>query len=347
MKDFKTILIRALFLLSMCLLSSVALAQTDNSVLIQDFAFQPNILTVPIGASVTWMNNDPVQHEVISDNGTFDSGALTPNASFSYSFSQPGNYSYSDKIYPYMFGLIQVTQGQAHLSVMSANSGPDQAGGNEKGNGNDKGKEKGSGNEKGKESQFSMFSQFFHTTSGPAPKTHITHPQNYPLRNLGSFSVYFNVPKYTTSYSTTYFVPSSYHLYSIPFSQYYSNYASYSGGTSLWIQGTTGLTQYVTIPLGASLSLIAMSPTGGYGYIYETAPGGISSTNNYYFYQYSQMSFYASSVGQYVLLVSINGRLSNAITINVVGPSSSNVVPSYQPPNPSPPSSGYSSPGGY
>jgi len=314
MKDFKTYLILALFLISMCLFSSAALAQMGNSVLIKDFAFQPNILTVPVGASVTWTNNDSVQHEVISDNGTFDSGALMPNDTFSYSFSQPGNYSYSDKIYPYMFGLIQVTQGQVNLSVMSANSGPDPAGGDQKG------KETGNGNEKGKESQFSMFSQFFHTASGPAPKTHITRPQNYPLRNLGSMSVYFTVPRFTASYSTTYFVPNSYQLYSVPFSQYYSNYASYSGGTSLWVQGTSGLTQYVTVPLGASLSLIAISPTGGNGYIYETAPGGVSNTNNYYFNQYNQMNFYASAVGQYVLLASINGRLSNAITINVVGP---------------------------
>jgi len=341
MKDFKTLLIMALFLLSMCLLSSAALAQAGgNSVLIQDFAFQPNILTVPVGASVTWTNNDPVQHEVVGDNSAFDSGALMTNASFSYSFSQPGNYSYTDKIYPYMFGLVQVTQGQAKLRVMSANSDPNPTGGNEKGKGNDKG----NGNEKGKESQFSMFSQFFHTTSGPAPKNHITRPQNYPFRNLGSLSIYFTVPRFTTSYSTTYFIPNSYQLYSIPFSQYYSNYASYSGGTSLWIQGTSGLTQYVTVPLGASLSLIAISPTGGNGYIYETAPGGVSNTNNYYFNQYSQMNFYASAVGQYVLLVSINGISSNAITINVVGPSSSNTMPGYQPPALSPPTSG---PGGY
>ena len=95
-----------------------------------------------------------------------------------------------------------------------------------------------------------------------------------------------------------YFMPSSYQLYSMPYSQYYGNYASYSGGTSLWIQGTSGLTQYVTVPLGASLSLLAISPTGGNGYIYETAPGGISNTNYYYFNQYNQMTSnvgYASS----------------------------------------------------
>jgi plastocyanin len=333
MKINKTFLVMALIALSACpcpcLLSSAAQAQMNDSVLIQDSAFQPNILTVPVGASVTWTNNDPAQHEVVSDSGTFDSGIIMPDASYSYTFNQPGNYSYYDKIYPYMFGQIQVIQGQATLNVMSADPGPGPAAGTSS------------------FSQSSMFSPFFHMPSGPAPKTHITHPQNYPVKNLGSTFVYFNVPTYTTSYSMTYFTPSSYQLYSMPFSQYYANYASYSGGTSLWIQGTSGLTQYVTVPLGASLSLIAISPTGGNGYIYETSPGGVSNTNYYYFNQYNQMNFYANTVGQYVLLVSINGRLSNAITINVVNYGTSNIVPSYQAPNYSPPSSGYSSPGGY
>jgi len=329
MKINKTFLVMALIVLSTCLLSSAALAQMGNSVLIQDFAFQPNILTVPAGSAVTWMNNDPVQHEVVSDNGTFDSGILMPKDSFSYTFSRPGNYSYYDKIYPYMFGQIQVTEGQSTINIMGANSSSDPAIGT------------------ASYSQSSMFSQFFNMPSGPAPKNHITSPKNYPIKNLGSTFVYFNVPTYTTSYSMTYFLPSSYQLYSMPYSQYYANYALYSGGTSLWIQGTSGLTQYVTVPLGASLSLIVMSPTGGNGYIYETSPGGVSNTNYYYFNQYNQMTFYANTLGQYVLLVSINGRLSNAITINVVSSVSSNIMINYQAPNNSPPSSSYSSPGGY
>jgi plastocyanin len=330
MKINRNLLIMALAVLSICLLGSVQ-AQTDDSVLIQDFTFQPNILTVPLGSAVTWTNQDTVQHEVISDEGTFDSGILMPNDSFSYSFSKPGNFSYYDKIYPYMFGQVQVTQTQATANAMGANSSLDPP----------------IGTSSQSHSQTSMFTQFFHMPRGPAPKTHITHPQNYPIKNLGSTIVYFNVPSYTTSYSMTYFTPSSYQLYSMPFSQYFANYAMYSGGTSLWIQGTSGLTQYVTVPQGASLSLIAISPTGGNGYIYETTPGGASSTNYYYFNQYNQMNFYAQTVGQYVLLVSINGRLSNAVTINVVGPGSSNVVLNYQSPNYSPPSSGYPSPGGY
>ena len=266
MKISKFVLITALLVLSSCLLSVAALAQMNNSVMIKDFAFQPNILVVPVGTTVTWTNQDAVQHEVISDNGTFDSGMMMPSDQYTYKFSQPGNYSYYCKIHSYMFGMIQVTPGSTGLKVMSADpsSDPDPS--------------------KSSYSQFSMYSQYFSMLSN-APKTHITYPKNYPMKNLGSTFVYFTFPKYTTSYSQSYGMtnyyqmystPDYYQMYSMPYSQYHSNYASYSGSTSLWIQGTSGLTQYVTVPQGASMSLIAISPTGGNGYLYEMAPGGVT-----------------------------------------------------------------------
>lgn len=341
MRISKFILMALLVLLS-CLLSGAALAQTNNSIVIKDFAFQPNILTVPVGTTVTWTNQDSVQHEVLSDNGTFDSGMMMPSGQFTYTFSQPGNYSYYCRIHSYMFGMIQVTPGSPGMKVMSADPISDPA------------------SKMSSYSQFSMYSQYFSMPSN-APKTHITYPKNYPMKNLGSIFVYFTFPKYTTSYSQSYYqmyrTPNYYQMYSMPYSQYHSNYASYSGSTSLWIQGTYGLTQYVTVPQGASMSLIAISPTGGNGYLYEIAPGGKSNTNYYYFNQYSQMNFYADTVGEHILFIVINGRISNSIIINVVSSGSSYGAPSYQTPgyqqptyqqpSYSQPSGGYQSSGGY
>lgn len=333
MRISKFFLIAALMVLSSCLLSGAASAQMNNSVSIKDFAFEPNILTVTVGTTVTWTNSDPAQHEVASDNGTFDSGIMNPNDQFTYSFSQPGNYSYYCKIHPYMFGMIQVMPASM-MKVMSADPNSDPA------------------PSKSSNSQYSMYSQYFSMHNGNEPKTHITYPKNYPMKNLGSQFVYFTFPKFTTSYySQTYFVPSSYQIYSMPYSQYQSNYGSYSGSTSLWIQGTSGLTQYVTVPQGASLSLIAISPTGGNGYLYEMAPGGMTNMNYYYFNQYNQMNYYADTIGQHVLLIVINGRTSNTIIINVVSSGLYSTPtyqqPAYQPPSYSQQSGGYPSSGGY
>jgi hypothetical protein len=48
---------------------------------------------------------------------------------------------------------------------------------------------------------------------------------------------------------------------------------------------------------GLSPSLVAISPTGGNGYLYEIAPGGRLNMNSYYFYQYNQMNFYEDTIG--------------------------------------------------
>ena len=51
----------------------------------------------------------------------------------------------------------------------------------------------------------------------------------------------------------------------------------------LWIQGVGSWTQYVTVPQGATVPLIAVSPTGGNGYLGEII-NGMTYNSNYYFY---------------------------------------------------------------
>jgi plastocyanin len=81
------------------------------SVTIQNFAFNPSPLTVPVGSTVTWTNGDSTAHTTTSDNGTWDSGALSQGASFSFTFSQAGTYTYHCAIHPYMSGTIIVGGG--------------------------------------------------------------------------------------------------------------------------------------------------------------------------------------------------------------------------------------------
>lgn len=81
---------------------------SPNSISIANLAFSKPALTVAVGTTVTWMNNDNVTHTVTSDNGTFDSGNLNPGSSFSYTFNTAGTYSYHCKIHTYMTGVITV-----------------------------------------------------------------------------------------------------------------------------------------------------------------------------------------------------------------------------------------------
>jgi plastocyanin len=59
-----------------------------------DLAYQPGDITVPAGATVTWVNKDTVLHSATADDGSFDTGLLDPGASASVTFDKPGTYVY-------------------------------------------------------------------------------------------------------------------------------------------------------------------------------------------------------------------------------------------------------------
>jgi plastocyanin len=87
-------------------------AQADSgSVTIQNFAFNPSPLNVPVGSTVTWTNADGSAHTTTSDNGAWDSGALSNGAHFSFTFTQAGTYTYHCAIHSYMHGTIVVGSG--------------------------------------------------------------------------------------------------------------------------------------------------------------------------------------------------------------------------------------------
>jgi plastocyanin len=79
-----------------------------NAVSIAGMAFSPATLTVAIGTTVIWTNNDGMTHTVTSDATNFDSGDLVPGSKFSQVFSVAGTYPYHCTIHPTMKGTIVV-----------------------------------------------------------------------------------------------------------------------------------------------------------------------------------------------------------------------------------------------
>ena len=65
-------------------------------------------LQVTMGTTVTWINNDTTVHTVTADNGSFDSGDITPGASFNYTFSSAGTFAYYSKRQTGMTGIVVV-----------------------------------------------------------------------------------------------------------------------------------------------------------------------------------------------------------------------------------------------
>jgi plastocyanin len=70
--------------------------------------FEPARITVLLGTTVTWRNQDASNHTVTSDGDTFDSGYLAPGGSFSYTFAKQGHYAYECLIHKFMKGSVDV-----------------------------------------------------------------------------------------------------------------------------------------------------------------------------------------------------------------------------------------------
>jgi plastocyanin len=75
---------------------------------ILDNSYSPRTLTVPVGTTVTWMHTGTVKHTVTAT-GLFDSGILSPGATFRYTFTSPGTYTYRCELHSGMSGTIVVT----------------------------------------------------------------------------------------------------------------------------------------------------------------------------------------------------------------------------------------------
>ena len=77
----------------------------------RNFTFEPSVLRVPAGATVTWVNDETqvgLAHTSTSDNPGWDSGFLAPGQSYSRSFSSGGQFPYHCEPHPTMRATIIV-----------------------------------------------------------------------------------------------------------------------------------------------------------------------------------------------------------------------------------------------
>jgi len=81
---------------------------SGTEVTIADFAFDPGDLTVSVGDTVTWTNDDDTEHTVTSDDDAFDSGDISGGDTFEQTFDEAGEFAYHCSIHSQMSGTITV-----------------------------------------------------------------------------------------------------------------------------------------------------------------------------------------------------------------------------------------------
>jgi plastocyanin len=77
---------------------------------IAGFAFVPPELTVQVGTSVVWTNDDNVIHTVTADDGSFDSATFTRGQTFSLTPAVAGEFPYFCEVHPFMRGTLTVVE---------------------------------------------------------------------------------------------------------------------------------------------------------------------------------------------------------------------------------------------
>jgi plastocyanin len=73
-----------------------------------DKDFSPEDLTINVGDTVVWTNNDDSPHTVTADDGQFNSGNMGEGATWSYTFAEAGTYGYHCNYHGSMTGSVTV-----------------------------------------------------------------------------------------------------------------------------------------------------------------------------------------------------------------------------------------------
>ena len=69
-------------------------APKETIVLMQNFAFTPQTITIKAGTKVMWINQDNAPHTATADDNSFDTGTLSQGQSGSITFDKPGEFPY-------------------------------------------------------------------------------------------------------------------------------------------------------------------------------------------------------------------------------------------------------------
>lgn len=79
-----------------------------HTVIMEGVQFSPSDLTVKVGDTVTWINRDPFPHTATADRGQFDSRAIEPGQSWTFTLKKAGSLSYGCTYHPTMKGTLRV-----------------------------------------------------------------------------------------------------------------------------------------------------------------------------------------------------------------------------------------------
>ena len=98
----------AAFALAAGLAFAAQAAPAPVTIKISNFTFNAATITVPVGTTVTWVNEDDIPHTVVASDKIFRSKVLDTDEKFAFTFAAPGAFGYFCSIHPHMVGKVVV-----------------------------------------------------------------------------------------------------------------------------------------------------------------------------------------------------------------------------------------------
>ena len=114
-------------------------AASSSSVSIHDFKFNPSSITIHVGDTVTWTNQDSQQHTATATDGTFNTGTLNHGDVGRFTFPRAGTFNYTCKFHPFMKASVTVVGSSSNGSSSGGSSGSGSSGGSSPGSGSSSG----------------------------------------------------------------------------------------------------------------------------------------------------------------------------------------------------------------
>lgn len=95
----------------------IGVSIVPGSSILTDTAFQPNPVSIKVGDTVRWTNDDNTVHTVIEGNPAtgdlpeegFDSELMSADQAFDHTFNQTGTFDYYCTLHPNMVGQVTVS----------------------------------------------------------------------------------------------------------------------------------------------------------------------------------------------------------------------------------------------
>jgi plastocyanin len=111
-----------LLVLTAALLAAGGAGADTRTVQITKSAITPANITVQLGDTVTWRNNDTATHQVVADDGSFASPVLKSGETFSFTFVKNGKVNYRDDFARTHRGSVTVTGSPASVTLNASTS---------------------------------------------------------------------------------------------------------------------------------------------------------------------------------------------------------------------------------